>query len=386
MVPEGKPFDYHLKTIRLYSIPVKEIPLIKREKKKLKIIASLIALLVISKAYNEYLKRLEGDSNVYLELLDTLIEALILGMMFQLVFLTSEKFVEMASVIDGSGVDNLLFGIGYDTGDALVFKDILDYAFLEISSVGGAGGAGLGAPGGVSGSQDELFGDHIDFMDVLHIKGLDKDEIDRIEILKEIKAQEDEKELKKILEMDVKDMSELQHDKYVQETMKKRAIEIREARRKDFKEYFRDPMEGFYDKNNPLTYIFSKAMVVPWFLCVFFGGLLFSQKKFNQLTHINYIPRLNAFELSTYHAFNRHQEGFLISAYNVKRSKDPYTGYNMLHLPGHVSGKEYFFTYGSQYWVNKPLMEKVLEEFGEDLTDNRINRRKVEFLRKKGRL
>lgn len=122
-----------------------------------------------------------------------------------------------------------------------------------------------------------------------------------------------------------------------------------------------DPQELFldYDYDN---YLLSRAIVLPWLGMTFLYGMLMARRKFRQITRINYLPRMNSFEFWTYHTFSKKVDSYLVPAKFIRRSRDPYSQYNNIHLPLFVCGKPTFFTYGEKFWRNKLLFKAVIRE------------------------
>ena len=121
----------------------------------------------------------------------------------------------------------------------------------------------------------------------------------------------DPEEIEMVNEIGPDNINELQKRKFVQVRLRQRAQEMRAERERMFNIRLFDPDELFldYDFDN---YLLSRAIVLPWLGMTFLYGTLMARRKFRQITRINYLPRMNSFEIWTYHTFSQKVDSYLV--------------------------------------------------------------------------
>lgn len=117
--------------------PSWSIPLVSKEYKAMVLIIIFLTLLIVLRVEHERKRRYAIKRHPIHKLVETVMGIIVVLSMSWLVLSTAEAFVEVGGFVDGGSVDTMMFGAGLDCGDAMVWKDILEWGVGEISCWGG---------------------------------------------------------------------------------------------------------------------------------------------------------------------------------------------------------------------------------------------------------
>ena len=117
--------------------PNRTIPMVSKEYQILMIILLFLSLLLILRVDHEKKRRNSIERSRELNILEVILGIVVVLGVFWLALSTAETLVEIGSVVDGSGVEYVMFNAGFDCGDTMVWKDILEWGAGEISCWGG---------------------------------------------------------------------------------------------------------------------------------------------------------------------------------------------------------------------------------------------------------
>lgn len=133
----NRQIDTRSVTVYLIPNPNRTIPMVSKEYQLLLLIIIFLLALLIMRVDHEKKRRNSKERSALLNLLETILGIIVVLGVSWLVLSTAETLVEVGSVIDGSGVDHMMFNAGFDCGDTMVWKDILEWGAGEVSFWGG---------------------------------------------------------------------------------------------------------------------------------------------------------------------------------------------------------------------------------------------------------